>query len=173
MYPWQKYPFFVVSGEIFFPLFSHGVFFCRSGCASQLHKLNIPSTVASALTQIEQECTCSVPKVHMQCRLNVGWISFAMTTGGGLRLSPGIIWMDLDKIATKGFSSPENPPKSTLRNLLNFSFSYCRHLEEMHCHKKPFVAILSPGTGVSSLWKNHGNLENEKNFFQTWKNHGI
>ncbi len=26
---------------------------------------------------------------------------------------------------------------------------------------------------VSSLWKNHGNLENEKNFFQTWKNHGI
>ncbi len=26
---------------------------------------------------------------------------------------------------------------------------------------------------VSSLWKNHGNLENEKNFFQTWKNYGI
>ena len=26
---------------------------------------------------------------------------------------------------------------------------------------------------VSSLWKNHGNLEKEKNFFQTWKNHGI
>ncbi len=30
-----------------------------------------------------------------------------------------------------------------------------------------------PKYRVSSLWKNHGNLENEKNFFQTWKNHGI
>ncbi len=26
---------------------------------------------------------------------------------------------------------------------------------------------------VSSLWKNHGNLEYEQNLFQTWKSHGI
>ena len=73
--------------------------------------------------------------------------------------SPGIIWIDLDKIATKGFPSElsstmshkpqkKNPPKSTLRNFRNrerggFFFGNCRHLEEMHCHKKPFVAILS------------------------------
>ncbi len=36
--------------------------------------------VSAVLTQIEQECTCSVPKVYMQCRLNVGWISFAVLT---------------------------------------------------------------------------------------------
>ncbi len=96
--------------------------------------------------------------------------------------SPGILWMDLDKIATKGFSSElsstrsHKPQKKIHPNLLCGTFwilafhitrtnnavwrkwkkdilpqpgegwiffGNCRHLEEMHCHKKPFVAILS------------------------------
>ncbi len=35
------------------------------------------------------------------------------------------------------------------------------------------LTYTSTNIRVSSLWKNHGNLENEKNFFQAWKNHGI
>ncbi len=37
---------------------------------------------SAVLTQIELECTCSVPKVSVQCRLNIGWISFAVLTKG-------------------------------------------------------------------------------------------
>ncbi len=43
---------------------------------------------------------------------------------------------------------------------------------EKICHPYSRLADLKKDR-VSSLWKNHGNLENEKNFFQTWKYHGI
>ena len=44
--------------------------------------LRLQANVASAvLTQIVLESTCSVPKVYIQCRLNVGCISFAVLTG--------------------------------------------------------------------------------------------
>ncbi len=42
--------------------------------------LRLQANVASAvLTQIEQECTCSVPKVYMQCRLNSPQIRLVLT----------------------------------------------------------------------------------------------
>ena len=43
----------------------------------------LQANIATAvLTQIEQEYTCSVPKVYMQCTLNAGWINFAVLPGG-------------------------------------------------------------------------------------------
>ncbi len=39
--------------------------------------------------------------------------------------------------------------------------------------KERWFTGIPPIDRVSSLWKNHGNLEDEKYFFQTWKNHGI
>ncbi len=47
-----------------------------------INGLRLQANVASAvLTQVVLECTCSVPKVYIQCRLTVGCISFAVLTG--------------------------------------------------------------------------------------------
>ncbi len=55
--------------------------------------------------------------------------------------------------------------------------SFCRPASNAHADHLFFnffsTCHMSSVCRVSSLWKNHGNLENEKNFFQTWKNHGI
>ncbi len=40
-----------------------------------VNSLSLQANVASAvLTQVKLECTCSVPKVYVQCRLNVGYV---------------------------------------------------------------------------------------------------
>ncbi len=57
-------------------------------------------------------------------------------------LSPGIIWMDLDKIATKGFSSLSHFP-IVLGAVYWWLVCCYGHLREMHWPKRPFVAILS------------------------------
>ncbi len=78
--------------------------------------------------------------------------------------SPGIMWMDLNKIATKGLSTElsstrsqnprkkceKNSPKLTFRNDQPSGFLVCcsGHLKEMHCLKKPFVAFLSHSGSV-------------------------
>ena len=53
--------------------------------------------------------------------------------------SPGIIWMDLDKIATKGVSAELSSTRSH-KPQKKCCFG---HLREMHWPKKPFVAFLS------------------------------
>ncbi len=72
-----------------------------------------------------------LPKaIHLSTLISRNYLFAASCT-----YSPGIIWMDLEKIATKGFSSElsstrshkpqkKNPPKSTLQNILNFRVSY-------------------------------------------------
>ncbi len=69
----------------------------------------------------------------------------------------------------------------------NFSLRICHAFLDL-IYRKPFthfclvispLPLLDSFNRVSSLWKNHGNLENEKQNFQilveapkTWKNHG-
>ncbi len=58
--------------------------------------------------------------------------------------------MDLDKIATKGFSSELRRSITVFPAPQDF-FANCTHLEEMHCHEKPFVAFfvsLGPRYGL-------------------------
>ncbi len=58
----------------------------RIYCKYTVNGLRLQANVASAvLTQIKQECTCSVSEVYVQCRLNVGWIKFAVM--------PGVFWL--------------------------------------------------------------------------------